>query len=293
MINPKTGLKETDHDFYGVPLVHQRGISTLKLTGQPTAVHKVPLGNGVTLDFYSTLRKSSELFVVFPGANTSKNHFYPRFERVYSMQPRVKSFMAFADPTIQFGLEQNMWLSWFLGGPGFDPMPVMFRAIQKALGRTGASHVAFIGGSGGGYAALRASAAWPGSLAFIQDPQTVIANYVPSVVDKYFDTMWSGWDSQKLMEAFPERFNMVEHYRTLQPRNFVYYAQSSSDKQHVAKHFAPFAEAHGMEPVAGTNRVGNRRLALYEGEVPGHAKITGDEYGAHLAAAIQFWRESR
>lgn len=86
---------------------------------------------------------------------------------------------------------------------------------------------------------------------------------------------------------------MVDHYRTLQPRNFVYYAQSSSDTEHVAKHFSPFAEAHGMSPTTGLNALGNRKLALYEGEVPGHAKITGEEYGWHFSESVKFWRESR
>ncbi len=265
----------------------------LRLTGQPTAVHSAPIGNGMTLDFYSTLRASNELFVVFHGANTSKNHFYPRFERVHSMQSSVKSFMAFADPTIQMGLKQDMWLSWFLGGPSFDPLPLISRVVHKALGRTGAKYVAFVGGSGGGYAALRASAAWPGSLAYIQDPQTQIHQYVPSVVSKYFNTVWPGWDSEQLMAAFPERFNMVDHYATLQPRNFVYYAQSQSDTAHVANHFAPFAKVHGMDPVAGMNSAKNRLLALYEGKISGHAKITASEYALHFSNAIQFWREGR
>ncbi|MGP9787849.1 hypothetical protein ACT3UD_16260 [Glutamicibacter sp. 287] len=67
-INPKTGLTETFHDYYQAPLVHQKNIGTLRFQGQATAVHTVPMQDGLTLDFYARLNRSDELLVSFHGA---------------------------------------------------------------------------------------------------------------------------------------------------------------------------------------------------------------------------------
>lgn len=194
---------------------------------------------------------------------------------------------------MQVGINDGLQLAWYLGGPEFDPLHAMAKVIRRAIGRTGAKHLAFVGGSGGGFAALRASTMWPGSLAFIQDPQTNIAVYSPRIVEKYFETLWPGWSRPSLLKAFPERFDMVRHYRAFQPENFVYYAQNSSDSTHVERHYMPFLEAHGMKSESGLNSVGNRNFALYDGEQAGHGKITPTEFDQHFIAAMKFWRDSR
>ena len=68
-INPKTGLKETVHDYYKLPIVHQKGLGSLRFDGQLSAVHTVPYRENITLDFYSRLKRSDELIVTIHGAN--------------------------------------------------------------------------------------------------------------------------------------------------------------------------------------------------------------------------------
>lgn len=292
-INSKTGLPETTHTYYRIPEVQQRSLGNIRFGGQQTAVHKVPLENGLTLDFYARLGRSDEILVALHGALIPGRHKYPRFERVASLRSRAAAMMSFADPTILADSTGDMVSAWFLGGPGWDPTPWVIQAVRRAFGKTGGKHIAFIGGSGGGYAALRASSMIPGSLAFIQDPQTNLSVHTPTNVDRYFATMWPGWDKTALMEALPEKFDMVRHYRSVQPRNFVYYAQSSSDATHVENHYLPFLRAHDMKDNAGMNASKNRVFALYDGEVPGHGKITADEFNLHFGRAMKFWRENR
>lgn len=291
-INPKTGLKEETHDFYKVPLVYQKSINRIRLDGQPTAVHNVPFGNGLSLDFYSTTKPGDELIVAFHGANMKEKNFYPRFERVASLR-RKGALLAFADPTIPLDKDREMLLSWFLGGPGWDPATSILKVIRKAMGKTGAKHIAFIGGSGGGYAALRMSAMIPGSLAFVQEPQTNIGNYIQHVVNTYFEKVWPGWEGDRLIAAFPERFNMVQHYADLIPNNFVYYAQSIADTSHVEQHYKPFKLAHGVRDDSGINKTGTRHFVLYDGELKGHGRITASEFDFHFDTAFKEWRNYR
>lgn len=292
-INPRTRLKETNDGFFKAPLVHQKSINTLKFTGQRIAVHTVPVGNGLTLDFYAQLGVSEELVVTLMGANSPRKNFYPKFARVSSMRRRAPAMMAFADPTLRVDAKEQMLLSWYLGAPGFDPALPILKAIKKAQGKTGAKHVAFIGGSGGGFAALRLSSMVPGSLAFIQEPQTNIANYIESVVTRYFDNAWPGWDRQQLLSAFPERFDMTRHYAQKHPQNFVYYCQSIDDTPHVQNHYKPFKAALGLRSEDGVSPNGRVMFSLYKGDVAGHGKITAAEYDHHYDQAMNFWRTNR
>lgn len=292
-INPRTKLRETWHDYYQLPQVHQRGIGQLSFAGQVSAVHTVPLRRDLSLDFFARLGRSDELFVSFHGSIPPSRPVYPRFERVASLRKKTRAMMAFADPTILVDDTRKMSLSWYLGGPGWDPIPPILRAVRRAQGKTGAKHVAFVGGSGGGYAALRASALVPGSMAFVQDPQTKISAYYPASVTAYTDAVWPGWARGELLAAFPDRFDMVEHYRSMPLDNFVYYAQSAKDPNHVELHYTPFKEACRLQGPSGTTSDGSRVFALYDGELAGHGKITPAEYDQHFTAALRSWRTFR
>lgn len=289
-INPRTGLEESHHDFYNVPLVHQRNIGSLKFNGQMTAVHTVPIPGGLTLDFYARLGRCDELIVTFPGAATAQNNIYPLFARVATFRRLTPAFIAFADPTIMMDAEREMRLAWFLGGPDFDPAPYILRAIRKAQSKNGAKHVAFVGGSGGGIPALRLSAMVPGSMAYLHEGATNVARSIPASVGQYFQTVWPGWDQGQLLKAFPERFDMVRHYQRTQPENFVYFAQSQDDSRFRNDHFAPFRDAHGVKSESGVTPGGTRHFALYKGEVPGHGKVTAAEFENHFSRALEEWR---
>lgn len=293
-VNPATGLREGFDGHFNVPIVHQRSVSRVVFSTRNKAVHVVPTRQeGVTLDFYARLKRSDELVVTFQGALSPEKNIHPLFPRVTSLRHKADNMMSIADPTILADKNREMLLSWYLGGPGWDPLRWIINAVRKAQGRTGAQHVAFLGGSGGGFAALRASAIVPGSMAFIQDPQTAIEKYIPRVVGRYFKTVWPGWDQRTLMAAFPERFDMVRYYTESLPRNFVYYAQNSTDLTHVERHYTPFRIAHGLKNEDGLSPSKSRLFALYEGERHGHGMIAAGEFDYHYDQAMDAWRSWR
>ncbi|MGV2854621.1 hypothetical protein ACNPON_08565 [Glutamicibacter sp. AGC13] len=292
-INPITGLKESVHEKYDIPIVHQRSIRNVKFSGQRTAVHRVPLGQIGTLDFYAQLGRNDELLVGFHGATPKARNFYPRFERVRSFRKLTNSFMNFSDPTLQLEADSSMLLSWYLGSAGWDPIYDIARVVKRVKGKTGAKHFAFIGGSGGGFAALRISALFPGSLAFVQEPQTDIGLYWESVVNKYFATAWPEWDKEALLNAFPERFNMNYLYSHLSPNNVIYYTQSRADTEHMEKHCHPFMKAVGLSPSHTNSQDQTRNFRIYDGEIKGHGRITANEFDGFFNDAMAVWRQVR
>lgn len=110
-INPRTGLNESFDERLRLPIVQQRGIGTLRFGGQPTALHTIPIGRGLSLDFYARLRQIDELVITFHGANHSQKNIYPMFARIRGLRRKATSMMAFADPTIMADPEREMLLS--------------------------------------------------------------------------------------------------------------------------------------------------------------------------------------
>lgn len=108
IINERTGLREGWNEHFNIPLVHQRGLGSLRFGRQNTAIHSAPLGGGRSLDFYARLGPSNEMLVSLHGALSPTKPLYPRFERVSSLRHATPAAMAFADPTMKLGLNRSV-----------------------------------------------------------------------------------------------------------------------------------------------------------------------------------------
>lgn len=287
-INPETGLEETLHEKFKVPLVHQRGIDRIQFGPHPVAIHTVPVEEVPSLDFYAKLAPADELYVSLQGAATPGKLRYPSFWRITSMRNRVPAFIAIADPSLQLSDDDMFGLAWYTGGRDWDPMPQLTNIVRQAMAHVGASRVMLLGGSGGGFAALRMASQFPNSMAFAQDPQTAIIDYNPIHQRRLMKAGWSGQDREQIIAAHPERFDLRYVYNTENPSNFIYYRQSTRDR-HLKEHCEPFMEA--LRATTGMQS-GRFRFVIEEGERDGHGAITDAEFDRHFTAAQTFWRES-
>lgn len=281
--NTVTGLEESWHDYFKIPVVHQASLKAIRLDPHPAAIHSVPIAGWKSLDFYAQLASSEELFVSLHGA-ASGTPRYPQFRRVMSMKDRVTSLLSFADPTLTFAEDEKFTIGWYTGGPEWDPLADIVDVVRAAQRQTGADHVMFLGASAGGHAALRAAANFPGSLAFVTDPQTDVGSYYSGHRDRLFATCWPGQDQKAVLTSHPERFDMKSVYRS-NPENFVYYRQSTRDEWHERVHARPFEES-----VAGWDRY---RFVFEPGERDGHGAITAGEFDRHFGLAAAWWRTVR
>lgn len=285
--NAQTGLDESRNDKYKIPRVHQRSLDGLRFDdGHKAAEHTVPIRDGMKLDFYAKLAPADELFISLHGAVIAKTGRYPKYWRVISMRNRVPAFMSIADPTLLLNDREDFCLAWYTGNPEWDPIDEIAIAIRQAMEHVGAKRVVFLGGSGGGHAALRLAAAFPESLAFIQEPQTAVERYSVYHQKLLAESCWPGWSHEEMLEQHPEKFDMCDLYRRTDPDCFVYYRQTTGDPHHLKKHLTPFQLA-----IADTDgaKEGRYRFIVEGGEVPGHGKITAAEFDAHFDDAMAFW----
>jgi len=284
-------LINIDYERYRASRIVHKSLSRLRLRDGVSAVNTLQISSTKQLDFYSYLNAADTLIVSFHGAYNGKNPgSYPMFWRISSLSHKTGAFLAFTDPTRLQGGENDILVSWFLGKEGWDPQSVILNVVESAMKVCGAKRVMFVGGSGGGFAALRASAAVSGSCAFVQDATVGLEKHNPKIVETYFRKAWPGWNQEKLLNAFPELFSMTLHYRRRVPENFVYMIQSLKDKGHLDDHFERFARAHGIPTEGGVSRGKGRVLKTYTPCVPGHGKITAAEFDYYYKECMSDWK---
>lgn len=284
---PPPAPKESWDEHYKVPILRHVGTNSIQFGEHPTAIHEVALSPGRSIDFYAKLTPAPDLFVSLHGAVPIASPRYPHFRRVESMRNRVDALLCIADPTLRVSSSDDFRLAWYVGSEGWDPTEELAEVVRQAMRHVGASRVMFLGGSGGGFASLHLATLFPGSMAFVQDPQVEVAKYYQPHRERLFAAAWPSWEQDEAFKELPHRFNMTHHYVTMNPENYIYYRQSASDEMHLKNHAQPFERA--VSELSGAQS-GHFRFIYEEGEKPGHGKITPSEFDRHFDAAMQFWQ---
>lgn len=285
-MNPRTGLPDGYNSFFKVPTIHHKSIGRLRLAGQTYAEHHVGLSHGRRLCFIGRLPRNDVLVVALHGANVPRRGVtYPRYERVRTFLRSSAAFMCVADPTIEHTPE--VLLAWYLGEDGFDPLDAMEQAVRKALDRTGAKHLVFVGGSGGGYAALRACLRFPGSAAFVESPRIDLSHAVSRSMEAYRSTFWGGASLAELRISHPERFDLVATWQAQHTEQRVYYLQGLWDPSFLWNDFRVFQDAVGATEPVGTSPDGSVRFELFKPATHGHQPPNWPMFTSHWERAMK------
>lgn len=233
---------------------------------------------------YADLRASEVLRVNLHGAVRAEDS-YPRFDRISSSASSSDAFISFADPTLT--LNKDMTLGWYLGAAKWDPVPVIAEVVRRSAVAVGAKTTVLIGGSGGGFAALRLGLALKDALVYCFNPQTRVAAYYAGAVERYTTAALDS--SEELVGA---RFDMVSAYAEQKERPRVYYAQNLSDSFHVQNHYLPFKRGVGISCAQGVSADGRVRMVLYDSEREGHAPPSATEFAAQLRSALDWYGQA-
>ena len=198
--------------------------------------------NSHPIDFLFRNSDSDTIVVSFHGAAVKKVTL-PWHTGKNVMDGVQAKWLAVSDPSLLFS--QDLGLSWFAGSKHHPHLQASIASIVDALClKTGARNLIFLGGSGGGFAALEMSRRFPGSLAIPMNPQTSITRYYKRFVNEYLDVAWS---ASSFEEQGPNSVthDLVDSYES-RPTNTIAYVQNSRDDFHVERHQRPFFRSlHG------------------------------------------------
>lgn len=276
------------HDFYKVPVRVEADLQrSLKLDRPEILAHPIP--NGPHLQSYVRLTQGPTLRVVFHGAVRAGIDQYPRFDRVTTILRTNDSFLSIADPTLV--LDSEMTLGWYIGNHEWSPDETIISLIREAMFVSGATNLILVGGSGGGFAALKYSRFFPNSLAFVFSPQTDVARYRGGSFPRLLKSGFQGMSEEDVKSTYPGRFDILEGYGH-QVENKVYYYQNLTDPAHITDHYLPFLKQVGIDGAMGDDAGGNIRAVLVPQQREGHGPPTAQEFEKHLAGALEFYQAS-
>lgn len=281
-----------EQPFYNVPAYRHRSYGAVHFTQTARrGVHVVTLRESMDLSFYANIKRAKRLRVVFHGAVNRERTHLPRFDRVSTSLASDDAYLAFSDPSLS--ISDTIELGWYLGNRSYDPAKAICAVIRRVARQVGAEEILFIGGSGGGHAALRIAIALadPRVGCFVFSPQTEVVKYHIRHVKAYADAAGYGSGDagvESLRRTLGARQNLPALYGVAYPQHKVYYFQNTNDTFHVHHHFEPFRRAVGVATERGVMQPDQFESALID-SVDGHGPPTPEEFEEHLSEAISFF----
>jgi hypothetical protein len=216
--------------------------------------------NGAQFDLLTELHPESEvLLFFFQGAvDREKAPQLPNFTGVSLMREAKISKIYLSDPSLY--LDHNLRLAWYAGHQECDVRALTNLVVQGFIDRLKPKKVIFIGGSGGGLAALWTSSFFPESLAIVWNPQTNIVNYSRSHVED-FSRICYGVEPEKISDFIEPK---VSSRYAGGVNNYILYMQNSLD-WHVQSHMKPFLADIGLKTYDANCSIAlSERVFLYK-----------------------------
>jgi hypothetical protein len=209
------------------------GVCTVTLDGGelPVSVH---------------LEDSSTVVFSFAGAVDRSTNTLPHFAATSIHEYIPASVIALSDPSL--ALSEDLKLAWYAGHEGFDLQQVLPDFFRRVIDCLAATRVAFVGTSGGGFAALYYSWQVPGSLAVVTNPQTNLNRAIRAHREKYRAICWPSLEDDAPLSAAID-VDLCSLYGKRCP-NTVIYLQEATDFFHLRWHFGPWVARLPRESAA-------------------------------------------
>lgn len=181
----------------------------------------------------------------------------------------------FSDATM--AVHNELRLGWFTGTMEFDLTKRIDQILKKISELKRHRRVLMLGGSQGGFAALRASRALEGSVALVWNPQTNIQefsfkNHLAGFHRYAFGT--SSFEQIPIELRTARHFDLTASYSAKPPSNYVVLMQNLEDKDHFENHATPLVNAVSNKDFilqTGVNRVTDRFICAIGDWVGGHS----------------------
>jgi pimeloyl-ACP methyl ester carboxylesterase len=192
--------------------------------------------------------KKKGLIVFLSGAAKREDRTVPIFHR-WNWQPSLTSYhTAFiSDPTLQ--LDDNLILGWYTGNEECDYTEILANLVLSWCTSLALelNSVLFVGSSGGGFAALQLATLLPGTMAFVENPQTATTEYLDTEVEEHLRTCFPNGNPTK--QKNNSRLNIMRRMNEYEQIPRFVYSQNLRDSFHLDHHYQPFLEYFKLKSV--------------------------------------------
>lgn len=181
--------------------------------------------------------ESKTLIIAFHGS--TRQNTYPVYQKKNLSKTLRSSVLSIADPSLQH--DKSITIGWYLGFHDFLAQQILVSFLQRFIALYKFEKIVFMGGSGGGFAALFYSWHFPSSVALVANPQTVLlsneydeiprSKQFQSIIDKNFN---GSLDKicLNVCDLYKKGFS-----------NYVIYLQNFESTSDVKFHVAPFLKS--------------------------------------------------
>ncbi|MBG6218722.1 hypothetical protein IWX75_003209 [Arthrobacter sp. CAN_A6] len=196
--------------------------------------------NGLPLEIMYNSKSAATTSIVFNAALGISTQEVPRFMAGPTFAGLKTNTISVFDACLY--TDDSLMLAWYGGSAKFEMQALLPGLLQKFVTDAGGERTLLFGASGGGFAALFYSQFFPRSTVVAVNPQTILDNYLPRIVEAYARACWGAGSEEKAVEVLAAR--MCPDLRRLPDwaGHCVVYVQNSTD-DHVDKHLLPFLTA--------------------------------------------------
>ena len=192
--------------------------------------------------FFSYFRQdATQLVVMLQGAVNREKVKIPVFQRWSWFANINASILILNDPTL-FG--NSLELGWWQGEEEKYALPSACRLVELVAKKLGIStkEVVFFGSSAGGFSALMMAGHLRRSFVIANNPQTNILEYEASHIHPLLKTKFRGISKQEAFERYPNRFSVLEFFKSINYVPKIAYYQNIKDHTHFETQYLPFIQ---------------------------------------------------
>ncbi|WP_146112550.1 alpha/beta hydrolase [Arthrobacter sp. MYb213] len=193
--------------------------------------------NNRFFDFFFEDRGSNVTLVAFHAALGTKTEHYPIFSGHNFAKELGVNLLSFADPAC--GGAESMLTFWHQSTKRVDSSAFIVDIVKNIVNSSSGRNLIFFGSSAGGFAALRYSALFAGSVCVVMNPRIELESK-PYRFDSYSRRAFPGWLPEQVAKRFP---TSMSNYYSIPRKNKVFYLQNSNDELYFNFHFMPFKVA--------------------------------------------------
>ncbi|WP_146067376.1 hypothetical protein [Arthrobacter sp. SX1312] len=201
----------------------------------PPGLHIIDCG-GLPLEILYSPQGAESTSIVFNAALGMATREIPRFMAGPTFDSLPTNTVSVFDACLY--THPSLQLGWYAGSSVFPMQKELPGILRRFVAAAGGSRTLLFGASGGGFAAIYYAQHFPSSQVVAINPQTILANYIPRVVDQYLTLCWGKPSSTPSDTSLSE--HIVSDLRKVPlDTQDVIFLQNSSDT-HVGDHLLPY-----------------------------------------------------
>ncbi|MGE6593453.1 glycosyl transferase family 2 [Bacillus mycoides] len=225
--------------------------------------------NAVNYEFVIRIQPESPNVIIL-GSGASENQQPPIFQRYTWMEDFEDSLIFYNDPTLYLG-EIN--LGWGLGTIGRHYLNEIAIILEEIINKIHVTkeNVLFYGSSGGGFMSLILAGYIKGSLALVNNPQTILTNWYTEPIKQVFNLSYPNLSIEEIEKLFAERINVIAFYNKIKYVPHIYYLQNIAAEFDMKNHLEPFVT--GLQQIDENCNINRVKVDLYFDKHLGHIPL--------------------